>query len=366
MSQQWSSELLAFHDEVRRYNLGPLWDVIHEIITPKPDTRVEPYLWKWPVIRERVMKSGELITPERGGERRVIFLENPGLKAAGQQAAVTRTLYVGIQLLLPGEIAPSHRHSQSAVRFIIEGEGAYTAVEGEKIFMQRGDYILTPAWTWHDHGHEGDKPMIWMDGLDSPFIQIIDASFFEPHKEKRQPLSLPDNYSVRRYGNGALRPLGDRHHGYPSPLTVYPWQHTVAAMESLKSLPPDPHDGYAVEYINPANGQSADPRIGAVMQTLTPGMHTKAHRHLSSAVYHVVEGRGRSVVNGVQLDWEKGDFFTVPPWAWHEHANTGDGDAVLFSINDRPLMELLELERTEAYSEGDGHQAVREVFAPLT
>ncbi|WP_026962949.1 cupin domain-containing protein [Alicyclobacillus herbarius] len=362
---EWGEELLQFHEEVRNYHLGPLWDVIHEIITPQPDTAVQPYLWKWPVIRERVMRSGELITPERGGERRVIFLENPGLKAKGQQAAATQTLYVGIQLLLPGEIAPSHRHSQSAVRFIIEGEGAYTAVEGEKIYMERGDYILTPAWTWHDHGHEGTEPMIWMDGLDSPFIQLINASFFEPYADKRQPLTLPDNYSVKRYGNGMLRPLGDRHHGYPSPLTVYQWRHTEAAMQSLKALSPNPYDGYAVEYLNPANGQSADPRIGAVTQTLTPGMHTKAHRHLSSAVYHVVEGSGYTVVDGLRLDWEKGDFFTIPPWAWHEHVNTGSEDAVLFSINDGPLMELLELERSEPYLENDGQQPVREVFTPL-
>lgn len=361
----WSEELLAFHEEIAKYNLGPLWDVIHEIITREPVETAVPYLWKWPVIRERVMKSGQLITPERGGERRVVFLENPGLKARGFRAAATQTLYVGIQLLLPGEIAPSHRHSQSAVRFIIEGNGAYTAVDGEKIYMERGDYILTPAWTWHDHGHEGSEPMIWMDGLDSPFVQLINASFFEPHAEKRQPITKPDNYSVKRYGVGMLRPLGDRHHGYPSPLAVYQWTHTWAALQNLKAFDPDPFDGYAVQFINPANGQSADPRIDGVMQLLTPGMHTRAHRHLSSAVYHVVQGSGYTVINGTRFDWEKGDFLALPAWAWHEHVNTGSEDAVLFSITDTPLMELLDLQRVQEWTEADGHQPVKSVFEPL-
>lgn len=363
---EWPKELLEFHDEIRSVHLGPLWDVIHRIITKEPDTAVEPYLWKWSVVKEQVLRSGELITPERGGERRVIYLQNPGLEKKGIEAATTQTLYVGVQLLLPGEVAPSHRHAQSAVRFIIEGDGAYTAVDGEKIYMEQGDFILTPAWTWHDHGHEGSEPMIWMDGLDSPFIQAINASFFEPYPNKSQPLTRPSNYSVQRYGNGMLRPLGDRNEGYPSPLAVYLWSHTSTALDNLAAFEPDPFDGYAVEFINPANGQSADPRIGSVMQKLSPHMHTKAHRHVSSAVYHVVAGSGYTVIDGVRFDWEKGDFLALPAWTWHEHVNTSaDKEAVLFSINDAPLMELLDLQRTESYAENEGNQAVIGAFEPM-
>lgn len=365
MQEKWPAELEAFHQEIERYHLGPLWAMIQGVITKEPATDAVPYLWKWSVIRDRVMRSGELVTPERGGERRVIYLENPGLKAKGIPLAVTRTLYVGIQLLLPGEVAPSHRHIQGAIRFILEGEKAYTVVEGEKVYMEKGDFILTPQWTWHDHGHEGTEPMIWMDGLDVPLLDQLKISFFEPYPEYQQPVRYPANYSARRYGGGMMRPVGARRGGkeYPSSLILYTWEQTKRALDAMSELEPDPYDGYALEYINPNNGESADARIGSWMQKLTPGMRTKAHRHVSSVVYHVKEGRGYTVINGERFDWETGDFFVVPPWMWHEHVNTGESDAYLFSINDRPVMEKLGLEREEEHPEG--HQDVVRVFEPL-
>jgi gentisate 1,2-dioxygenase len=68
-------------------------------------------------------------------------------------------MYAGLQRVLPGEVAPAHRHTQSALRWVVDGEGAYTAVDGERVTMAPGDFIITPMLTWHDHGNPGDQPV---------------------------------------------------------------------------------------------------------------------------------------------------------------------------------------------------------------
>nr|WP_223810901.1 MULTISPECIES: cupin domain-containing protein [Geobacillus] len=355
------------NEELEKVYLGPLWEKLGKMVTPEPDHEVMPYLWKWETIRKYLLEAGELLRLGRESERRVVYLQNPSLLKQGLIGYSTNTLYVGVQLLLPGEVAPAHRHSQSAIRFIIEGEGAYTAVDGERTYMERGDLILTPAWTWHDHGHEGTEPVIWMDGLDVGLVRNFAGSFFEPYSEDVFPVSVPHNGSTFKYATGALRPVSDRKRkGYPSPLISYKWKTTKQVLENLSKLDPDPYDGYAVDYINPLTGGSADLRIGTTMQKLTPGMHTKAHRHVHSAVYHVLDGEGYTIINGVKFEWAKGDFFILPPWSWHEHVNTGAGDAHLFSINDLPIMERLDLEREEAYDKNGGYQSIIDVFEPLS
>ncbi|TWG30309.1 gentisate 1,2-dioxygenase [Geobacillus sp. C56-T2] len=359
--------LERLHEELEQVYLGPLWEKLGKMVTPEPDHEVVPYLWKWETIRKHLLEAGELLRLGRESERRVVYLQNPSLLKRGLIGYSTNTLYVGVQLLLPGEVAPAHRHSQSAIRFIIEGEGAYTAVDGERTYMERGDLILTPAWTWHDHGHEGTEPVIWMDGLDVGLVRNFAGSFFEPYSEDVFPVVAPHNGSTFKYATGALRPVSDRKRkGYPSPLIAYKWKTTKQVLENLSQLDPDPYDGYAVDYINPLTGGSADLRIGTTMQKLTPGMHTKAHRHVHSAVYHVLDGEGYTIINGVKFEWAKGDFFILPPWSWHEHVNTGEGDAHLFSINDLPIMEKLDLEREEEYDKNGGYQSIVDVFEPLS
>ncbi|MCL6600939.1 MAG: cupin domain-containing protein, partial [Alicyclobacillus macrosporangiidus] len=289
---------------------------------------------------------------DRGGERRVVFFSNPGfadLEPWGW-GSVTDTLYAGIQLLLPGEKAPSHRHNQSAIRFIIQGSGAYTIVEGERVYMEEGDFLITPAGLWHDHVHEGDQPMLWLDCLDIPLLYKLGAMFFENHPDYNQPVTLPDHYTLLRYSASGLRPVQDRNNRY-APQAVFKWTQTKKALDNLSQLEPDPFDAYAVEYINPVSGAAAGNTIGAMMQKLPAGHHTQAHRHVHSAVYHVFEGQGYTVINGVRFTWQKGDTFVIPNWAWHEHVNTGSGAAYLFSTNDLPVMERLGLERTEAHPE---------------
>jgi gentisate 1,2-dioxygenase len=360
-------ELIEFHQEVEKDDLNPLWLAIPKIILGQPKTDAVPYLWKWETLHKRIMRAGELVTPERGGERRVLMLENPGLKAQGITGAATDNLSAAIQLIFPGEVAPSHRHSQTAIRFIMTGDGAYTQVQGEKIYMSEGDFILTPQWCWHDHGHEGSEPMIWMDGLDVPFVKKMSATFFEPHPNHVQESGPNSNYSSRRYADGMVRPIADRKQkGNRSPLTSYAWDKTYNALKSLEELGEvDAYDGIAVEFINPANGQSADYNIGSWMQLLRPVEHTKAHRHVHSAVYVVHRGSGYSIINGEKFEWSKGDFLAVPTWAWHEHVNTSDQEeAVLFSINDLPLYEKLYLEAEEEYKENGGYQKIVKVFLP--
>jgi gentisate 1,2-dioxygenase len=357
--------LSEFADKLAVEHLGPLWDDIGKMVTPQPTHGVIPYLWKWETIRNYLLEAGPLLALGRDSERRVIYLQNPSLLKDGKVGYATNTLYAGVQLLLPGEIAPSHRHSQAAIRFIIEGDGdAYTTVDGEKTYMSRGDLILTPPWTWHDHGHEGDAPVFWMDGLDVGLVKTLTGSFFEPYHDDKYPVSGPPDSSVARYASG-VRAISERKRkGYPSPLINYKWASIEQALEGLSRLDPDPFDGFAVDYINPSTGGSADARLGTSMQKLPSGMHTEAHRHVHSVIYHVLEGTGNTVINGQKFEWARGDFFVVPPWSWHEHINTGDQAAYLFSLNDRPVMETLGLEKEEDLQENGGRQQVETIFVP--
>ncbi|RZI52375.1 cupin domain-containing protein [Aeribacillus pallidus] len=360
------TELKEYYDGMKNSYLGPLWYDLGHMVTKEPVHDVEPYLWKWKTIRNYVMKAGEILEPGKDAERRVVYLQNPNLLKHGLVGYGTHTLYAGIQLLLPGEFAPSHHHSQGAIRFIIEGSGAYTAVNGEKVYMERGDMILTPAWTWHEHKHEGTEPMIWLDGLDVGLVKNLAASFFEPYENGFYPEQPPENYSTEKFAKGAFVPKGKKEKpGYPSPIIGYKWERAKYVLEQMSKSPKeneDPYDGYAIEYINPTTGGSADERIGSMMQRLLPNQHTKAHRHVHSAIYHVLEGKGYTVINGQKFEWERGDFFILPPWSWHEHVNEGSEDAYLFSFNDKPVMDILGLEYEEAHPEG--HQKIEKVFTP--
>jgi len=359
----YEERIKAYYDRLKARNLGPLWNSIGSIMTKEPSPRVIPYLWKWDEVSAFVMEAGELVTPDRGGERRVVFFSNPGaadLEPWGW-GSLTQTLYAGIQLLLPGEKAPSHRHNQSAIRFILRGSGAYTIVEGERVYMEEGDFLITPAGLWHDHVHPGDQPMLWLDCLDIPLLYHLGAMFFEHHPEFNQPVTLPDNYTTLRYSGSGLRPIQDHDNRY-APQAVFKWKQTKEALNNLSQFDADPYHAHAGEYVNPATGQASGNTIGAMMQKLPAGHHTKAHRHVHSAIYHAFDGEGYTVINGVKFVWQKGDTFLIPNWAWHEHVNTGSGDAYLFSTNDQPVMEALNLQKTEAHP--DGHQNITGEFQP--
>jgi gentisate 1,2-dioxygenase len=331
----------AFYGRIAPAHLAPLWEVLHALVAPKPGSLCRPAIWHYDEIRPFVLESGGLITA-REAERRVLILENPGMPG---QSRITTSLYAGLQLILPGEVAPSHRHSQSALRFIVEGEGAYTAVDGEKTIMREGDFVITPSWTWHDHGNESERPMVWLDGLDIPIVQMLDASFAERLGEETQPLRRPVGDALARYGSGLL-PVDHEAGSLASPVFNYPYARTREALETMRrSQDWDPCHGLKLRYVNPATGDFAMPTIGTFMQLLPKGFASAAYRSTDATVYSVVEGAGETTIGDAVFRWGKRDIFVVPSWASHRHR--ADGDAVLFSFSDRPVQQKLGLWRED-------------------
>lgn len=360
-------ELQELHDKLEKENLGPLWAAIHDLNTVEPKSKAIPYLWKKELIEGNLEKAKEVLTVGEGADRRAVFLINPGMKDIGPYGwgGATQTLYAAVQAVKPGEIAPAHRHTTTATRFIMKGKGGKGTVNGSKLDFQPGDFLNTPTWAWHDHTNDGDEEVLWMDCLDSPFTKYMDVCFTEFLPTKQQALILPDDYATTRFQGGMTRPIANRKEEL-APLGRYKWEYTKQGLDGLSEFDPDPIDGYAVEYINPTNGKDANDRIGARMQKLPPEFQGKAHRHVHSNVYHVYKGEGYTVMNGVVFEWSEGDFFVVPPWTWHEHVNPSkEEDAYLFSTNDLPIIEALHFEREEEYKKNNGYQTITEVFKPL-
>ena len=302
-----------------------------------------PYLWKWHSVRSALMKAKDAIGLEMS-ERRAIRLINPYAPVN----STSRTLQFTFSIVNPGEVARAHRHNMAAIRFVVEGEGACTVVEGERFPMEEGDLILTPNWTWHDHFNGSGAPIIWLDGLDGPLIQSLNALFFELYSAEKQPVRRRDGESIDRYGfarSPAPAPEGQR--GLPF---RYRWQDAERALKAVGASERDPCDGALLRYVNPATGGFTLATMSCEVQSLAAGERTMVHRHTSTVLYHVFRGRGRTAVGEGWLEWEKGDSFVIPLWQWHRHENTSAGDAVLFSLNDRPVMESLGLYREELKS----------------
>jgi gentisate 1,2-dioxygenase len=285
------------------------------------------------------MESGGLITAQEA-TRRVLMLMNPGL---GGEASITGSLFAGLQLIMPGEIAPAHRHSQSALRFIIEGHGAYTAVDGERTAMQPGDFVITPSWTWHDHGNETSEPMVWLDGLDIQIVKLLGASFAEGHPDDVQPVSRPEGDSFARFGHNLL-PVDWQPEVKTSPVFNYPYVRTREALESLaRNGAPDPYHGHKLRYVNPANGEFAMPTIATFVQLLPADFASQPYRSTDGTVFVVVEGKGETRIGDTVLAWEPHDIFVVPSWMTHTHR--AQSETVLFSFSDRVVQEKLGLWR---------------------
>ncbi len=324
----------AFHELIHRNHMWGLWEIASQM-TPHPKPEAIPHQWKWSLLKEVVKQSATAVPV--GDERRAMQLFNPGLNG---QWATTNTLIAAVQVLLPGEVARAHRHSPAAIRFIIEGDGAYTAVEGEKVIMRPGDFILTPSWQWHDHGNETSETVVWMDGLDVPLTKSLNAMFFEIHK--------PVNGSQALYGHGKLTPTWTKERPLFSPLMLYSWEQTREALHELREHDASPYDGISLEYTHAQTGGPVLPTMSCRVQMIRKGEKLKAKRVTGSSVFHVVQGKGRSVIEGKAFDWEKGDIVALPSWAQHDYANTGGEDAILFSISDRPVLEALGFYREES------------------
>ena len=346
-----------FHERMHAAHMYGLWELASQM-TRHPEPKAIPYMWRSSLLEPLVRESGEAVPV--GEERRALQLFNPGLEG---RWATTNTMIAAVQLLLPGETARAHRHTPVAIRFIMEGDGAYTAVDGERVYMAPGDLVLTPSWAWHDHGNETDQPVVWMDGLDIPLVQFLNSMFFQLYEEREFPLTRPHNASARLHSHAGLYPTWIKERPQSSPLLLYAWDKAWNSLDALRQAEGDPHDGIALEYTHPQTGRSVLPTMSCWIQMLRPGERLSAHRHTGSAVYYVVQGAGETIIDGCRFDWAKGDIITLPSWALHEHANSSSrDDAVLFSIQDRPVIEALGLYREEPFTDNGGHQRVVSQF----
>jgi gentisate 1,2-dioxygenase len=335
--------LETLNRELKKQNLIGYWTIPNTSTGfREPEPSFEPFLWKWREIRAALDKAAELIRPEEAF-RRFIGYQHPALKLG-----TSHTLLMGAQMVRPGEFAPAHRHTMGAIRFVVEGRGAATVVEGEPLPMEPGDLITTPSWSWHDHINSGDQPIIWLDGADGPMIHYYQAGFANPFHQRQQPRSKPVDGSGHPYG--VLRPQRAKPAKTASPHRPpyrYPWSETEKALHESLEIPGDAHDGILMHYTDPVSGGPTLPTMSCEVQMLRPGEKAKSHRHTYTVVYHAFRGGGTTYVGGKRFDWEQGDSFVLPLWHWHAHENNSKEPAILFSINDRPAIEALGLFREE-------------------
>lgn len=293
-------------------NVAALWTVLSKMVPPRPNPGAAATLWSYEKLRPSLMESGKIVSAEKA-ERRVLMLVNPQLEAP----YTTDTIYSGLQLVLPGEIAPAHRHVAFALRFIIEGSDGFTAVEGQKIKMERGDVILTPSWHWHDHGNEGQEPMVWLDGLDLPLYKFLRNNFAENYTESRYP-STPVEKSPFKF----------------------PWGPVAKKLNGTQGL-------YGIHHYHVPGGKHLSKTISAQAERVGAGADSPRSQETCSFVYHVYEGTGYTTLRLAdgsvnRIDWTTSDTFSVPAWSVIVHTCTKDtGSAYLFAINDRPMVESL-------------------------
>lgn len=331
----------AYYDRIAGDSLVALWTRLEALAPPQPVVREQPHLWSYQRLRPSLLESASLISAKEA-ERRVLALENPGLPGTTR---ITPMMYAGLQLIMPGEVAPAHRHTISALRFIVEGQGAYTAVNGERTAMHPGDFVITPAWSWHDHGHEGDGPMVWLDGLDLGLVSSFNCVFFERFPEDQAPVARPSGDALARYGSGLL-PIQCDSSAPNSPVFNYPYARTREALQVLtRSEAVDPHAGYLMRYANPLNGGWAMSTMATTIRLLPAGFATQQYRSTEGAIFSVVEGRGRVRVGEQVMAFEAKDTFVVP--GWHAYTLEADEETVLFSYSDRAAQEKLGLFREQ-------------------
>lgn len=331
----------AYYEQIAAKHMTPLWESLSTLVPERPRSPCVPALWRYGEVRPWLMQSGTLISAAEA-VRRVLILENPGLPGA---SAITQSLYAGLQLILPGEVAPSHRHTQSALRLIVEGSGAYTAVEGERATMHPGDFIITPSWTWHDHGSEASDAVVWLDGLDIPLIRFFDCGFAENGTESAQRLARPEGDALARYGNNLL-PVDYEPDVASSPVFAYPYARTRESLRQLsRNGAPHPAHGYKMQFINPATGGPAMPTMAAFVQLLPAGFSGAGYRSTDGTVFHAIEGAGTAHIAGQTLSFSARDTFVVP--AWSECRLQATGETVLFSFSDRPVQRAMGVWREE-------------------
>jgi gentisate 1,2-dioxygenase len=328
----------AYYQKLRRYHVAALWTIPGTEAT-EPTLDEVPYVWHAKEIFPLLDEAVEVADLGKDADRRALNASNPT-----RVFGTSHNLVAGYQMVLPGETAPAHRHTPSAIRLLLQGSGI-TTVEGEPVHMERGDLVLTPPMAWHDHRHPGNTPMIWLDGLDVPFVRGQHAQFFENYPSGLQELTRGQDASVGQYAAG-LVPARSGWNKLHSPLNKYPYTTARPALERFHATEGSPSSGSTMEYVNPLTGGHAIPTLASYLTLLPAGGKSKAERHTPSKVYCVLEGSGHSIINGDRYDWEENDFFVVPSWHWYEHF-ADSGDVVLYSMSDWPIYEPFGLIRHE-------------------
>jgi gentisate 1,2-dioxygenase len=341
-----ASDVDGLYADLAAADLQPLW--VQEGLLPRTPGRLAPHIWRWKTLRDLAERAGDLVGIERGGDRRVLSLVHPDL---GGLPFATHTLWGGVQFLGGGELAPGHRHTPGALRFVLEGSGVWTLVNGDPIHMARGDLVLTPSWTWHEHHNPGTSPMIWFDGLDLPLVRSLDAVFFEPGGEEPggyQPELV--SQSEHGYGSAGLLPLADEPAGVEDPaagrasrLLAYRWPAVDAALS--RRIESTGRREASVRYADPATGRDIMPTLRAEMHRVLAGHRTGTTRTVGSVLWVVFRGAGATVIDGRRFRWSAGDMFVAPSWAAVDHAAEDDAD--LFLLSDGPVLEALGLARTQ-------------------
>ena len=337
MTTNQSNDLKNLDAELAKDHLRGLW-AREETIRREPAPFGKPILWKWAKIRAGLEAAGQLIGTNYKGARRAISLVHPNMADS-----TSHTLNLAVQLVKAGEAVYSHRHTNAAMRFVIDGgANVYTITNGEKCLMERGDLVIQPSWGWHNHVNESERDAIWIDGLDSGLMRMLRTMFQEPHPAEDVRLyNSPADTTLRN--PGLLAPPGQ-----PLKSLVYKWSETRRALAQMLADSASAFDGRCLEYRNPVTGGSTFPTFSCWIQMLDGNQQSAEHRHTSNQLYYAVEGSGVCELDGEKLVWEAGDFFVVPNWSWHRHKITSATPAVLFSITDRPLHEAIGVYREQS------------------
>lgn len=335
-------ELDAHYGNLAEVHLQPLWEM-SGLLTPSPAVRALPHVWKASDLQTLASRSGDLVPIDRGGERRVLAMCNPGLDGAPYASG---TLWAAVQFLQPAEVAPAHRHTPGALRFVLDGDGVYTLLDGDPVSMSRGDLVLTPSWIYHEHHNPSANPMMWLDVLDLPIIAALDAVFFEDGPSEGADQSVARrSASERLYGQGSgLVPTGVSYHEHDrahSPLTVYRWSDTDAALDALLEL--GSGDEAELRYQDPTRGRDVMPTMRCEMRRVAGGRTTATDRQTGSRVSAVLNGSGAVRLGGVELALDAGDVFVVPSWC--EHQLTAKTTLDIFTTSDAPVLDALSLFR---------------------
>ncbi len=318
------------------HNVSPLWE--SRAAHRNSDSHERAHVWRWSQMQELVEAAIGVRSME-AVERRVLSLISPHVPMVGGAAGTTRNLNAGLQILMPGESARPHRHSMNALRFVLSGSGATTVVDGKPCAMEFGDLVTTPGWCWHEHVHQGDGPIVWLDVLDASLHRYLGTDAFQPGPPNELPAQVPD----AAFTSSMLVPEGGGAANDYSPVFRYSWGDAAAA---VSKAPVGTDGARRVRYANPTNGGPVMAFLDCSLVELAPGAETVGFRSTASYVCCVVEGTGSSSIGQDNFTWSPRDIFSVPAGNWVIHRANAERSR-LFVVSDREVLRRLGLLKEE-------------------